>query len=114
MTPKWSKPFLNPKLDTATGDVQRNYDRYENFDEKRAALELWAGKLTSILGLEPAENVVPLPTRAGCPPAPVADSPVREEAGEYTLPALWCDRGVLQRHLRLTGFTTNSYPPRLA
>jgi len=57
--------LLNHKSNTATGDVQRIYDRYENFDEKRAALELWAGKLTSILGLEPAENVVPLPTRAG-------------------------------------------------
>ena len=57
--------LLNHKSITATCDVQRIYDRYENFDEKREALELWAGKLTSILGLEPAENVVPLPTRAG-------------------------------------------------
>ena len=57
--------LLNHKSNTATGDVQRIYDRYENFDEKREALELWAGKRTSILGLEPAENVVPLPTRAG-------------------------------------------------
>ena len=33
--------LLNHKSNTATGDVQRIYDRYENFDEKREALELW-------------------------------------------------------------------------
>ena len=57
--------LLNHKSESTTTDVKRIYNRYKFFDEKREALELWARKLTSILGLEPAENVVPLPTRAG-------------------------------------------------
>ena len=55
--------LLNHKSNKATGDVRRIYDRYETFEDKREALELWARKLTSTHGLEPAGNVVPLHSR---------------------------------------------------
>lgn len=57
--------LLNHSAETNPGDVHGTYNRFEYTKEKGGALELWAGKLTSILGLEPAENVVSLPTRAG-------------------------------------------------
>jgi hypothetical protein len=40
--------------------VQRVYDLYEYFDEKREALELWAGYLRQIVEPPPAANVVPI------------------------------------------------------
>jgi integrase len=39
--------------------IQRVYDVYEYFDEKREALELWAGVLRQIVEPPPA-NVVPI------------------------------------------------------
>ncbi len=57
--------LLNHSAGTNTGDVHGTYNRFEYTKEKGAALELWTGKLTSILGLEPVENVVSVPTRAG-------------------------------------------------
>jgi hypothetical protein len=40
--------------------VQRVYDLYEYFDEKREALELWAGYLRQIVEPPAAPNVVPI------------------------------------------------------
>lgn len=46
-------------LDHAEGDVTAIYDRHEYLDERREALELWAGKIERLI--TPAEaNVVPL------------------------------------------------------
>jgi integrase len=40
--------------------MQRVYDVYEYFDEKREAMELWAGVLRQIVEPPPASNVVPI------------------------------------------------------
>ena len=40
--------------------IQRVYDVYEYFDEKREALELWAGVLRQIVEPPPTSNVVPI------------------------------------------------------
>ena len=43
---------------TSNRDLRGVYDRYEHFDDKRHALELWATRLRSIV--QPQPNVVEL------------------------------------------------------
>lgn len=46
-------------LDHADNDVTSIYDRYEYLDERRDALELWAGKIERLVA-PPDEKVVAL------------------------------------------------------
>jgi hypothetical protein len=47
-------------LNHAEGGVTKIYNRYSYGSEKRAALDAWARKLTSIVGIAPATGVVDL------------------------------------------------------
>ena len=59
-------------LDHKEGSVTKFYNRAQYMQQKRDALDAWGHRLDQIINPGSGENVVPLPTRAGCPPTPAA------------------------------------------